>query len=679
MGVGTMNKLANGVYKITLGEPEKITPVKILKPEMKYMELNSLKDNPMPFPKESILSKKTSRGYLLEIPLDGGEDVYGLGLQLKSFRQTGKKKMLRTNSDPAADTGDSHAPVPFYVTSKGYGVMVDTARYATFYCGNVKKVGGDRDIAGFISSDNPQMWWQINEGSGNMIIDIPTASGADIYIFSGCSMKDAVCRYNLFCGGGAKIPIWGLGILYRGYMRATESEILNLANGLREDRLPCDVFGLEPGWQTHAYSSTYLWDENKFPNHESMADKLSQRGFKLNLWEQAYVHSSCPIYDEIKPFSGNNYVWDGCIPDFATESGTRIFLKMQEKLIDDGVSGFKLDECDNSDYLSNWGFPEYTEFPSGADGEQMHSMFGLLYQRTMLLPYQKRNRRTMGQVRQSGLCSSPYPYVLYSDLYNHSDFVRGMGSAAFCGLLWSPEVRQAQSEEELLRRIAAVIASPQALLNCFMIPSPPWKQFDLEKNIAGKLLDNKEELTDKVRSLFELRMSLVVHLYTAFSEYSLNGLPPVRPLVMDFPEDKNTYDIFDEYMLGEGLLAAPVIFENGDNKGRNIYFPEGDWYDFYTGEKTTGGQSLYFTVAADKLPLFVRENTLLAIAKPLQYIDENTKFDITLKAYGKDSQCKLNIDKGLTFDGNPIFITATVDGFCGNELYSYISIEKYYK
>ena len=664
-----MQKIANGIYKLRWGVPEKVTPVSVLQPNMKEEALSKLPDVSIPFSADSIKIKKTARGVLVEIPLAMDEDVYGFGLQLKSFRQTAHKKHLRVNSDPKADTGDSHAPVPFYVSSKGYGVLVDTARYATFYAGNVKTAGGDRDCAGFCSADMPGAWWQIRDGSGNMFIDIPTAEGVDLYFFAGDSMKDAVARYNLFSGGGPKIPMWGLGILYRGYMHGDSNHIRKLAQSLRDDRLPCDIFGLEPGWQTHAYSCTYEWDEKRFADHKEMLGWMRTHHFRLNLWEHAYVHPTAKKFAELAPYSGDTYVWDGRVPDFTLPEAETAFLAMQSSLIDEGVTGFKLDECDNSDYVSNWGHPDFAQFPGGADGEQMHSLLGVLYQRTLLRAYKNRNQLTIGQVRSSGACAAPYPFVLYSDLYEHADFVRGLGSAAFSGLLWSPEVRHSRSAEEMLHRIAAVIASPQALLNCFEIPSPPWKQYDIFKNIAGELLPD-DELTDKVRKLFELRMQLVPHLYAAFCEYERTGIPPIRPLVMDYPYDPATKDIWDAYMLGDTLLAAPYIYGSYDTEGRRIYLPAGEWYDFYTGEKIAGGQSVYRKVPAGELPLFVKAGSIVAIADPLQYIPNQPQFDITLYGYGaqETTNSKLYLSRERLSD-ELCWISASLRGIPDNAQY----------
>lgn len=642
-----MLKIVNGIYKYTIGSPEKFTPVSCLKPDIAYQELEKLEDCGCPFAEEDIHFKTRKAGIKIEIPLNADEDIYGLGLMLKSFKQTGKKKMLRTNSDPAADTGDTHAPVPFYVSTKGYGVLVDTARYVSFYCGNCKEAGSRQDLDGFMSGGTTTGHWEAKSGSGNMFVDVPAAEGVDIYLFCGTDMKDVVSRYNLFSGGGAYIPLWGLGILYRAYIHANQEETLHLARTMREDRIPCDTFGLEPGWQSHAYSSTYVWNETLFPQYEEMLSQLKKDGFKPNLWQHAYTHPDSPIFKQLKPYSGDFYVWDGLVPDFSIPEAREIFLSQQRKLRDDGAFSFKLDEADNSDFTSNWGFPEFSSFPSGMDGEQMHTLIGSLYEKTMLELFEEKNLRTFGQARQTTACTSSLPYVLYSDLYDHVDFVRGMAGAAFSGILWSPEVRQTDSEEELLRRLQAVICSPQAVINCWMIPSPPWKQFEYYKNKRGEFLENSDELTAKCKKILDLRMSLIPHFYTAYYTYYKKGIPPVRPLVMDYPEDKNTRDIYDEFMIGEGLLAAPVIFGQGAVK--KIYLPEGVWYDFHTNEKMQGGRWLEREVPTDEIPLYVREQTLLCLAEPLPYIEKDTVFEINLKAYGSH-KCgsALIVDDGFT-------------------------------
>ena len=134
---------------------------------------------------------------------------------------------------------------------------------------------------------------------------------------------------------------------------------------------------------------------------------------------------------------GNYLVWDGLVPDFATPQGRKIFLRQNNvALFDRQVEGVKLDECDyQPESPTPWSFPPATAFPSGLDGEVMHSLFGLLYQQTMLEPYREKGLRTWGLVRNSHALASSLPYVLYSDSYDPRCYVRGEVNEGFNGLL----------------------------------------------------------------------------------------------------------------------------------------------------------------------------------------------------------------------------------------------------
>lgn len=644
-----MIKIANGIYKLTFGTPEVLTPVSVLKPNTRYEDLNALSDNLPPFAEEDVVFSRRKGSVTLELPLTADEDIYGLGLTLKSFCQTGLKKKLRSNSDPTADNGDSHAPVPFYVTTKGYGVFVDTARYLSFHCGNVKKRGSKQDRENYPSAGTNKGHWWVKSGSGNMFIDIPAAEGVDIYLFCGDSLKDTVARYNLFGGGGAFLPVWGLGVLYRAYMPGDQAHVTALARQLREDGIPCDIFGLEPGWQTHAYSCTYKWDDERFPDPDGMLDELKAMGYKVNLWEHAYVHPTSPIFEDMKPYAGDTYVWDGLVPDFATEGARTVFSEHHTKLKRQGISGFKLDEADNSDFTANWGFPDFASFPSGMDGEQMHTLIGTLYQQVMLKPYDDDNLRTFGQCRQSTALASSYPYVMYSDLYDHEDFVRGMASASCSGILWTPEVRFSESTEELIRRIQAAILTPQTVLNCYQVPSPPWKQWDYHKNMRGEFLPDADYVTDTVRNILKLRMQLIPYLYEAYYRYYKEGVPAIRPLVMDYTEDLRFRDVYDQYLVGDSILAAPVIYGQGNRK--HVILPEGVWYRFSNGQRYEGGTEVDIEVPMEELLMFVKEGAVLPLAEPLMYVPENAVFDITLRIYGAgDGFCTLIGDDGYSND-----------------------------
>ena len=565
--------------KITFGTPEKIVPSKYCK-GLNYQE-TAIKYNT-----DNLKSKTTARGCVLEFPLEFGEEVFGFGLQLKGFNHKSHKLQLRTNSDPAANTGDSHAPVPFFVTNKGYGMYFDTARYIEVCCGYGKNKNREPVENNTIIANAEDLYKKCGlRETTVMSVEIPVAKGIDVYIFEGKNILDVVSQYNMFSGGGCDVPEWGLGVLYRAYVRNTGDQIIELAKYFREHDIPVDIMGLEPGWQSSSYSCSYVWDKERYPNYEEVIKYLRGNNFHINLWEHAFVNATSPIYKDMHDYSGDYEVWQGLIPDFATEQAQEIFAKYhKEYLVDKGIDGFKLDECDNSDFVGDWSFPNCVEFPSGMDGEQYHQMFGTLYMQTILKALG--DTPTLSEVRNAGALAASYPFVLYSDLYDHQDFIRGVVNSGFSGILWTPELRDASTKKELLRRLQTTVFSVQCLINAWYCPEAPWKKFDCEKEVIDLLNE---------------RHRLIPMLKRAFKEYKETGKPPVRALVADYTDDKETYSIDDEYIFCDNLIVAPLTSKSDERK---VYLPQGNWVDYWTREKVESG---WFSVTTDNIPVFEKE------------------------------------------------------------------------
>ena len=634
-GIAAVEPVHPGVWKFSFGTPERITPVSTRRHQPATEALAALRSAGST-PPVTPAGTASRRGFVVRLPLAPNEMVYGLGLQFQSFLQRGSKKKLRVNADPVIDSGDSHAPVPFYVTTHGYGVLIDTARYATFYCGNKRRVG-DPAIASPSGSDLtrdalPAAYGRYRFGEpSEVLVEIPEAAGADVYVFGGPSLREAVQRYNLFSGGGAVPPRWGLGVWYRCERSFGQADVLRLAAEFRDRRMPCDVIGLEPGWQTHAYSCSYVWSD-RFPDPPAMIAALGASNFRLNLWEHAFVHPTSPIHQAIRPFVGDYEVWDGLVPDFLTPEARRIFADFHERAhVALGVAGYKLDECDNSDFTRNWSFPELSRFPSGADGEQMHSLFGLRYQDAVTGVFEKRGVRTYGLVRSSHALAAPYPYVLYSDLYDHATYIRAVGKAALCGLLWTPEVRDAASTEDLVRRLQSVVLSPMAIVNAWYIRNPPWKQVGREANNAGRLDPEWERVEALCRDVLELRMRLVPYLHAAFVRYHRTGVPPFRPLVMDYPDDVHGWTVDDQFLVGESLLVAPLVAGQTE---RAVYLPAGEWFDYWSGARHVGGSAVTVAAPLEQIPIFVKGGSLLPLADATLHTDAPASGRLTVNVYG---------------------------------------------
>jgi alpha-D-xyloside xylohydrolase len=208
-----------------------------------------------------------------------------------------------------------------------------------------------------------------------------------------------------------------------------------------------------------------------------------------------------------------------------------------------------------------------------------------------------------------------------------------VANSGFSGLLWCPEVRDSKDGNDLLRRLQTIVFSAHALINSWRIPSPPWKQTDIQKNLAGEEMKDSVYYTDETRKLFELRMRMLPYLYSAFVEYAKCGKPPVRAVVIDYDEDANTHGIDDQYFFGESMLVCPLTFEDGTE--REIYLPEGTWYHFFSKKKYEGGKKYLIHADYTEIPVFVKEGAMIPLAQPVQHVEKDTVFDITVEVFGK--------------------------------------------
>ncbi len=654
-----VEKVAPGIWKVTFGTPEKIRPTDF-KNEASLEELKKLSDSDLPpIALDSISFKLTEKGILAELKMSNSERIYGFGLQVNIFEQRGLRREIRTNSWVIGNVGFSHAPMPFYISSKGYGLLVNTSRYVTFYMGSQHKLKQSVAIKQALDEDTKhaslstaELYKKRYEASNDVDILVDGTKGVELFIFEGPSMLNVVERYNLYSGGGAIPPLWGLGLKYRAKSNFKAQEVINFTKYFRDNHIPCDMFGLEPGWQSATYSCSYTWNKENYPNPDSVLNVIQGMNYKLNLWEHAYVHPSSPIFDTIVPYSGDYAVWKGAVPDFTLSQVRNIFGNYHKtNFINKGISAFKLDECDAAYYdkaQAEWSFPDIARFPSGIDGEQMRQIFGLLYQKTIWDEFKKANKRTVLEVRASHLFAAPYCSMLYTDMYEHADFLRMTVNSGFSGVNWSPEVRQTKSDEDLIRRLQTTVMAAHMNVDCWFLKNLPWYQYDRDKNNRGEFLPNYKDLEQKAKKIIELRMSLIPYLYGAFAKYHFDGTPPFRALVLDYPDDPNVWKIDNQYMMGDAILCAPFI---DGTSSRDIYFPKGTWYDFNTGKQYAGGKKYKVNMSLDEIPVFVKDGTILPLASPVEYITPGTVFDLHCRVYGSpDKSVRLFEDNSYTFD-----------------------------
>jgi alpha-D-xyloside xylohydrolase len=641
-------EVAPGIYKATVGVPDKIDLRSAAGAEANMHGLQDIGEEPFPLVKMDITAKVVDHQTYLHFPLDKKEQLFGFGLNFKTVNQRGRIMQLHVDNYAGADDGHTHAPTPFYVSSNGYGVFVNVARYIKVYAGTA--VEKDSKHPPVIYDRNLDKKWSSRPYSDGVDMLVP-ASGAVIYVIAGPTTLDVVRRFNLFNGGGPIPPRWGLGFTQRVQRLYNADQVAKEAADFESKGYPLDFIGLEPGWQSKSYPCTLQWDSTRFAHPAAFAESMLKKGVRLNLWTNPYISPESPIYKAIKPFTGTHTVWNGVVPDLTMKAARDIFfgyLKQHQVAI--GVSGFKFDEVDGGDqYL----WPDVATFPSGTSGEQMRQIYGLLIQRYSTEMFHQLNRRTYGLVRASNGGGVRFPYVIYNDYYDHRDFITALINSGFAGVLWTPEVRASKTAEEWLRRFQSNIFSPLAMINAWSSGTKPW---------------TFPEVADQIKQLAELRMRMMPYWYASFALYHFKGIPPFRAMNLEpgFSStlklektaqnlEENPYEeakakeIKDQYLAGPNLLVAPMFT---GQTSRKVILPKGNWYDFYTGVYVGNGEIIQVTPGLDKIPVYVRDGGIIPMMPAMLHAPgSDQKVDLEIRYYGtKPGSFQLYDDDGLSYD-----------------------------
>ncbi len=640
---------APGVWLLKIGQEQSITLLGAAEVTPKIEALENLPDSEFPLAPEKISAEVIDGKTYLRFPLERGEEIYGLGLNFKTHNQRGRILNLHMDHYGGKDNGRSHAPVPFYVSTRGYGVLIDAARYMTVYAGTAIRV--DADDPPELLDRNTDSGWQAQPYSDAVEILVP-ANGANVYLFGGPTMLKAVQRYNLFCGGGYLPPKWGLGFTQRVPTLYSDRDILKEVNEFEEHGFPLDFIGVEPGWHSMAYPCTFEWDSTRFPDPKGFLGSLQEKGIRANLWMNPYISPVGTLYDKVKPYSGSHTVWNGIVPDFTLEEPKALFREhFMEHHIRLGVSGYKIDEVDGFD---RWIWPDVATFPSGTSAEEMRQVYGVLFQKMSSDWFREINKRTYGLVRASNAGSSSLPYVIYNDYYSHKDFITALINSSFIGVMWTPEVRSSGNAEDWLRRMQSVCFSPMAMLNAWAEGTKPW---------------SFPEVEEQVRQVAMLRMRLLPYIYSTFAQYHFKGIPPFRAMQLveglsissetedgELNSSENPYaaystrEVMYQYMMGKFILVAPMF---AGMISREVLLPPGKWYDFYTGELAGEEEVIIIEPGLDLIPLFVKDGAILPMLK-----EERTRMpaageelSLEIRHYGeKPGVFHLYDDDGTSFD-----------------------------
>lgn len=594
----------NGWQRIRCGEEVNLP---IIVKELKEEGANLIKDDEkITFDDFKFKVWKIKGGFALSWALNKGEHLYGLGERFYSFDLGGQRQVLWVmDAIGSNSTQRLYKPIPFLLSSSGYGIFVHTASLVLFdatnnYC--LVAVKGPLDI------------WRIKGRP-----------------------KEVISFYTELTGKPPLVPKWSFGLWISRCMYPDRKTVEEVADRLRKEGIPSDVISLDPWWLKGRYlclrdATTFEWNLKRFPKPKEMLERLKERSFKLCLWVNPYLPLFFPIFEEAK---AKGYLvkrkrkialtTDGpaALVNFSDDEATRWYKDKLIPLLKDGVEVFKTDYGEGAPPEA-----DYKKYPSIF----MHNLYPFLYNRAVFDAVKELKGKGILWSRSAWAGSQRFPVhwsgdpkCSWHDLRHL--LIGGLNFSLSGFAYWSNDIGGfvgKPSSELFIRWAEFGLFVSNARLHG-MTPREPW--------VFGK------EALKVFKFYVKLRYRLIPYLYTYAHIASQTGHPILRPMVFEFPEDENTHTLKTQYMLGEKLLVAPVL-EKG-KKEKKVYFPEGEWFNWFTPLQFATGFTLkrflgpswqIVEAPLDILPIFVRSNSIIPLGPEIDYIDEK-KEPLTLLVF----------------------------------------------
>lgn len=546
------------------------------------------------------------KGYVQEaLELSVGERVYGLGERFTPFVRNGQVVEI-WNEDGGANSELAYKNVPFYLTSRGYGVFVNEPGDVSF------EVGSE------------------NVGRVQFALEGETLRYC---VIGGQDPKDALTRYVRLTGMPALPPAWSMGLWLSTSFTTDydEQTVLSFVQGMADRSLPMSVFHFDCGWMQSFRWCDFEWDRDVFPDPEGLLKKLHDRGLRVCVWINPYIAQDSPLFREgqaagylVKKTDGSVWQTDlwqagmGMV-DFTNPGAWAWVQEKLGRLLDQGVDCFKTDFGERIPVKD-------IAWHDGGDPVRMHNYYTLLYNRCVFELLEK--KRGMGEAvvfaRSSSAGGQQMPVHWGGDNFatyaSMAETLRAGLSLAASGFgFWSHDISgfEDTAPADVYKRWCAFgLLSSHSRLHGSRSYRVPW------------LFD--EEAVDVLRFFTHLKCRLMPYLYQKAVEAHETGVPVMRPMFLEFPSDPACEYLDRQYMLGESLLVAPVFREDGVV---DYYLPEGVWTNLLDGSVREGGKWNRDQCDFFQLPLWVKENTLL----PVGPVDDQPVYDyskgLTLRAY----------------------------------------------
>ncbi|MDL4841905.1 alpha-xylosidase [Aquibacillus rhizosphaerae] len=548
-----------------------------------------------------------------QLRLHVGEQLYGLGERFTPYIKNGQTVDI-WNEDGGTSSEQSYKNIPFYMSNRGYGVFVNHPEEVSFELGSEVVSKSQYSVRG---------------------------EYLDYYIINGPTPKEVVSRYTNLTGKPALPPAWSFGLWLSTSFTTDydETTVNHFVDGMAERGIPLSVFHFDCFWMKGFEWSNFVWDDEHFPDPEGMLRRLKDKGLKICVWINPYIAQKSKLFDEavengylLKRPNGDVWQWDlwqaGMgIVDFSNPKACKWFADKLKILLDMGVDSFKTDFGER--------IPTDVTYYDGSDPYKMHNYYAYKYNEVVfeLLKKEKGAKEAIvfaraatagGQkfpVHWGGDCDSTYEAMAES--------LRGGLSLTMSGFgYWSHDIggfENTATPDVFKRWTAFGLLSSHSRFHGSSSYRVPWK-FD-------------EESVDVARHFVQLKNSLMPYLYSAAVENSKTGIPVMRSMLLEFPEDTLCETLDKQYMLGESILVAPIFNEEGVG---SYYLPSGIWTHLLSGEKIEGNIWRKEKYDYMSLPLFVKENTILPRGAVIDKPDYDYSSDITFHVYALQDQVDTN-------------------------------------
>ena len=535
--------------------------------------------------------------------LDPHEAIYGFGEKFTRLNKTGQTLDLVMKESLGVTTPRSYKNVPFFVSTKGYGVFFNHSSLMTCWIGSMSSI----NIQVAIEDDF-----------------------LDYYVILG-NIKEILSQYTDLTGKGIVPPKWTFGYWQSKISYESAEETLEIAKNLREAEIPCDVIHLDTHWFKVDWLCDLELDKKRFPNPKQYFQELEKLGFKVSLWQLPYIPEGSQYFEELKTVGGfvktkGGDIYDtgrcmtpgfkgvvGCI-DFTNPKAVEIYQKYIRKVLKLGAKVIKTDFGEDA--------PLDGVYYDGTPGHQMHNLYPLLYNKAAAEVTQDVTGGVCAWSRSAWAGNQRYPVHWGGDSSaNWENMIPQIEGGLSFGLsgfqFWSQDIGGffgTTKNNNLLIR---------------------WMQLGLfhsHSRIHGmgdrELYKFPPEMVRICRNYIQLRYRLIPYIYGSAFACVERSLPMTRALVIEYQDDPNVWNLGSEFMFGDAILVAPITDESN---ARSIYLPPGTWTDWWSGERIQGGRWINVKVDMETLPLYIREGGIIPMGPIMNYVDEFKTGEIVLR------------------------------------------------